>query len=87
MFIDETEITVSSGRGGDGVVSFRRERYVPKGGPDGGDGGHGGMASVIDALGTRNLPRLRFGIGRPQPGREMQDFVLEFLNLTERNFT
>jgi GTP-binding protein len=42
MFIDETEITVSSGRGGDGVVSFRRERYVPKGGPDGGDGGDGG---------------------------------------------
>jgi PTH1 family peptidyl-tRNA hydrolase len=34
------------------------------------------MASVIDALGTRNLARLRFGIGRPEEGREMQDFVL-----------
>ncbi len=44
--------------------------------PSGSDGGHGGMASVIDALGTRNLARLRFGIGRPEEGREMQDFVL-----------
>jgi PTH1 family peptidyl-tRNA hydrolase len=44
--------------------------------PSGSDGGHGGMASVIDALGTRTLPRLRFGIGRPAEGGEMQDFVL-----------
>jgi len=53
MFIDETEITVSSGRGGDGVVSFRRERYVPKGGPDGGDGGDGGSV-VLQSNGHLN---------------------------------
>ena len=45
MFIDKAKIVVSSGKGGDGHVSFRREKYVPAGGPDGGDGGDGG--SVI----------------------------------------
>ncbi len=50
LFIDEAEICVRSGRGGDGCMSFRREKYVPKGGPDGGDGGDGGSVYLeVDA--------------------------------------
>ena len=54
MFIDKAKIVVSSGKGGDGHVSFRREKYVPAGGPDGGDGGDGGSVifEVDDGLNT-----------------------------------
>jgi GTP-binding protein len=47
VFIDEAEIFVRGGRGGDGCVSFRREKYVPKGGPNGGDGGDGGDVIIV----------------------------------------
>ena len=46
-FIDEAIVTVKAGDGGNGIVSFRREKYVPKGGPDGGDGGKGGDVYVV----------------------------------------
>jgi GTP-binding protein len=54
MFIDEALIYVKSGKGGDGVVHFRREKYIPRGGPDGGDGGRGGnvIIRVFPALNT-----------------------------------
>ena len=47
MFIDEARVHVRAGKGGNGCVSFRREKFVPKGGPDGGDGGNGGDVSFV----------------------------------------
>lgn len=55
MFIDETEIIVLSGRGGDGMCSFRREKYIPRGGPDGGNGGKGGDVILVASLGQHTL--------------------------------
>ena len=71
MFIDEAQITVVSGKGGDGAVHFRREKFVPFGGPDGGDGGKGGdiIFEVLATLSTlskfTNKRKYRATDGRP----------------------
>ncbi|MBN2489307.1 MAG: GTPase ObgE [Planctomycetes bacterium] len=75
MFHDEADVLVEAGRGGDGCLSFRRERYVPKGGPDGGDGGAGGSVVFVADPATGSLRHLRQNVhiradkGRPGEGR------------------
>ncbi len=59
-FIDEAKIYVKAGDGGRGCVSFRREKFVPRGGPDGGDGGHGGNVIIRASLSRRTLLDLKF---------------------------
>ncbi len=59
MFIDEAEIIVRSGKGGDGMVHFHREKYVPRGGPDGGDGGRGGSVVLEVRQSVSTLQALR----------------------------
>ncbi len=87
-FIDEVVIRIVAGKGGNGCVSFRREKYVPRGGPDGGDGGNGGSVvleaserkgSLLDFR-YRNLFRAeagRGGSGQNRNGRSGEDLVLE----------
>lgn len=58
MFVDKTEITVKSGDGGNGCCSFRREKFIPKGGPDGGDGGNGGDVIIESTTSEQNLNSL-----------------------------
>ena len=59
MFHDRARIRVRAGRGGDGGLSFRREKFVPKGGPDGGDGGRGGDVVLVADPDLRDLSSLR----------------------------
>ncbi|MBN1912107.1 MAG: GTPase ObgE [Pirellulales bacterium] len=76
MFVDEVEIMVEAGRGGDGCVSFRREKFVPRGGPDGGDGGDGGSVILVAEAGVDSLTALvhrkQWKARRGQPGRGSQ---------------
>lgn len=72
MFVDEVKITIKAGKGGDGCLSFRREKYVPKGGPDGGNGGHGGSVIIKADRNTSSLLEQRkaqqYKAGKGQPG-------------------
>jgi len=87
-FIDEATITVQSGDGGRGCVSFRREKFVPRGGPDGGDGGRGGDVILLASLRRRTLRQFQFksvfkarngghGQGRQKAGRDAEDLTIE----------
>ena len=60
MFVDRAEITVISGKGGNGAVTFRRDPYVPDGGPDGGDGGNGGSVIIVADKNLRTLMDLKY---------------------------
>jgi GTP-binding protein len=87
MFVDEATITASGGDGGNGCLSFRREKYVPKGGPDGGDGGHGGSVILVADEGVSTLLAFRYrtlfrakrgqhGLGSNKTGRTGDDLVV-----------
>lgn len=88
MFVDRVKIEVQGGRGGDGCVSFRREKYIPNGGPDGGDGGDGGSIIMIAREGVDSLSALAHkkswkaesgqrGSGANRFGRGAEDLVIE----------
>lgn len=87
MFLDEICIRIASGKGGDGMVHFRREKYVPRGGPDGGDGGKGGDVIFEASEGLSSLSKFRYqkmykaesgrpGGGSNKTGASGQDLIL-----------
>jgi GTP-binding protein len=87
MFVDRVTIDVEAGRGGNGCVSFRREKYVPRGGPDGGDGGDGGSIIMVAEPGVDSLAALahrkqwraergEHGRGSNCHGRSAEDMVI-----------
>jgi GTP-binding protein len=88
MIADRARIEVTAGRGGNGAVSFRREKYVPKGGPDGGDGGHGGsvifranphLRTLLDFQSRTRFPAQNgaHGSGNQKSGRSGEDLIVE----------
>lgn len=87
MFIDRARIFVQSGKGGDGMSSFRHEKFVPKGGPNGGDGGQGGNVVLVADRNVNTLVDFRFrrlfkakpggkGEGSNKYGRNAEDLVI-----------
>ena len=87
-FIDEAKITIQSGDGGSGCVSFRREKFIPRGGPDGGDGGKGGDVLLRSSPRKRTLYDFRYkrhlkakngasGQGKRKAGKKGDDIVIE----------
>ena len=87
-FIDEAIITVQSGAGGSGCVSFRREKFIPRGGPDGGDGGKGGDVILMATSQRRTLYNFRYkrhfkakkgsnGQGKQKTGKNSSDIIIE----------
>ena len=60
MFVDKVKVTVEAGKGGDGIVNFRHEIYVDKGGPDGGDGGDGGDVILVASRNQNTLAAFRY---------------------------
>ncbi|HUR35999.1 MAG TPA: GTPase ObgE [Vicinamibacterales bacterium] len=88
MFVDEVDIHVTAGHGGRGCLAFRREKYVPRGGPSGGDGGHGGSVSIVASPHINTLINFRFhpefeaprggnGEGSNRTGRNGEDLELK----------
>jgi GTPase len=87
QFVDEAKIYVEAGKGGDGCVSFRREKFIPKGGPDGGDGGDGGSVFLRADAAINTLVNFRFGttfkakngkpgMGSQCTGRKGEDLII-----------
>ncbi len=88
MFVDRAEITIESGKGGNGAVTFRRDPYVPDGGPDGGDGGNGGSVIFIADRNLRTLMDLKYkrkykaengqpGMKRNRYGKKGEDLYIK----------